>query len=176
MTAGTQGEARLEDTPGAGGGPAAAEGDLMRPGPPAPDGAATLDAGTRARLAAIGGDPLAVEARLSELAAEWDIERVLEVNALATSLIGSSIGILRKRRLLALGLPAMVAVFVLQHAVRGARPPEALLRRFGFRRRDEIERERLALLALRGGPFDPPPERLGLAGAIMRAGRRRLRR
>jgi hypothetical protein len=135
-----------------------------------------LDAGTRMRLVEIGGDPAAVEARLAELADEWDIERVLEVNALATSLIGTGIGILRRRRLLAFGLPTAVAAFVLQHAVRGARPPEALLRRFGFRRRDEIERERLTLLALHGGPFDQPPRRPGLAEAIARSGRRRLRR
>jgi hypothetical protein len=138
--------------------------------------AGALDGDTRMRLAAIGGDPVAVEARLSELADEWDIERVLEVNTLATSLIGTGIGILRKRRLLAFGLPTALAAFVLQHAVRGARPPEALLRRFGFRRRDEIERERLALLALRGGPFDQPPRRPGLAEAIARSSRRRLRR
>jgi hypothetical protein len=134
-----------------------------------------LAAPTRARLAEIGSDPLAVDARLAELEDEWDIERVLEVNALATSLIGTGLGLLRKRRLIALGLPAAVAAFVLQHAIRGARPPESLMRRLGFRFRAEIERERAALLALRGGPFDPPPRRHGLAEAVARAGRRRLR-
>jgi hypothetical protein len=171
MTAGSEGIGN-----GRPGGHMGAEGDLTRAGPPEPGDAATLDHGTRARLEEIGYDPAAVEARLSELAEEWDIERVLEVNTLATSLIGSGIGLLRKRRLLAIGLPAAVAAFVLQHAIRGARPPETLLRRFGFRRRAEIEGERLALLTLRGGPFDPPMKRPGLAGAIMRTGRLRLRR
>jgi hypothetical protein len=38
----------------------------------------------------------------------------------------------------------------LQHAVQGWCPPIPVLRRFGFRTADEINRERYALKALRG--------------------------
>jgi hypothetical protein len=47
-------------------------------------------------------------------------------------------------------LPGIVLPFLLQHAVQGWCPPVPLFRRLGVRTREEIEREKFALKALRG--------------------------
>jgi len=47
-------------------------------------------------------------------------------------------------------LPAVVAGFLLQHALQGWCPPLPVFRRLGFRTQAEMERERYALKALRG--------------------------
>jgi len=90
----------------------------------------------------------AINRRLQELEEEWDIERMLEANAASVSLIGLALGATVDRRLFI--LPALVAGFLLQHAVQGWCPPIALLRRLGFRTATEIDEERYALKALRG--------------------------
>ncbi|KGM14120.1 hypothetical protein N869_04010, partial [Cellulomonas bogoriensis 69B4 = DSM 16987] len=98
--------------------------------------------------AMVGAPEAAVRARLADLDHEWDVERVLQVNAAALTLLGVSLGATRSRRWLALA--AVVPAFLLQHAVQGWCPPLALLRRLGVRTRREIEAERTALKALRG--------------------------
>lgn len=92
--------------------------------------------------------PHAIERRLDELDAEWDIERVLETNAASAVLIGTGLGASVNRRWFA--LPAIVGAFLLQHAVQGWCPPLPVFRRLGFRTAAEIDRERYALKALRG--------------------------
>lgn len=99
-----------------------------------------------ARVAAAGPD--AVARRLGELDREWDIERVLEANAAGVSLVGLALGAAVDRRVLL--LPAVVAGFLLQHAVQGWCPPLPVFRRLGVRTQPEIERERYALKAARG--------------------------
>jgi hypothetical protein len=101
---------------------------------------------TIARCAAAG--PAAIEQRLAELEAEWDIERMLEANAATVSLLGLTLGATVDRRWFL--LPAVVAGFLLQHAVQGWCPPVPVLRRLGFRTPTEIDYERYALKALRG--------------------------
>lgn len=54
-------------------------------------------------------------------------------------------------------MPAVVAGFLLQHALQGWCPPLPVFRRLGFRTQAEIERERYALKALRGD-FDKVTE------------------
>jgi hypothetical protein len=90
----------------------------------------------------------AIDRRLQELEEEWDIERMLEANAASVSLIGLALGATVDRRLFI--LPALVAGFLLQHAVQGWCPPISLFRRMGFRTATEIDEERYALKALRG--------------------------
>jgi hypothetical protein len=92
--------------------------------------------------------PERIEERLHALDQEWDVERALEANAAAFSLGGVTLAIFSSRRWLA--LPALVAGFLLQHAVQGWCPPLPLLRRLGFRTQREIDQERYALKALRG--------------------------
>jgi hypothetical protein len=101
---------------------------------------------TGARTAAAG--PAAIDRRLAELDREWDIERTLEANAATVSLLGSALGLTVDRRFFA--LPAVVAGFLLQHAVQGWCPPVPLFRHLGFRTASEIDHERYTLKALRG--------------------------
>ena len=94
------------------------------------------------------GNPRLIEKRLRELDREWDIERALEANAAAVSLLGLSLGRLVSRRWYL--LPAVVATFLLQHAVQGWCPPVGLFRRLGVRTQREIDEERYALKLIRG--------------------------
>jgi hypothetical protein len=98
-------------------------------------------------IAAQGG-PKAVDRRLAELDAEWDVERCLETGAASLTLIGAAMGATVDRKWYF--LPAVVAGFLLQHAIQGWSPPLPLLRKLGVRTADEINRERYALKALRG--------------------------
>lgn len=86
--------------------------------------------------------------RIDALDQEWDIERWLELNAGSLALGGLGLGLAVDRRFLA--LPAVVLPFLIQHALQGWCPPIALFRRLGVRTRQEIDRERYALKALRG--------------------------
>lgn len=90
----------------------------------------------------------AIDRRLHELDREWDIERTLESNAATVSLVGLGLGALVHRGFYA--LPAIVAIFLLQHALQGWCPPLPVFRRRGVRTAREIEEERYALKALRG--------------------------
>ena len=98
------------------------------------------------RSVAAGGT--AIDERIAELDREWDIERALEANAAVVSLAGVVMGVAVNRKWFA--LPAIVAGFLLQHAIDGWCPPVPLWRRLGFRTQSEIERERYALKVLRG--------------------------
>jgi hypothetical protein len=89
-----------------------------------------------------------IDRRLRELDREWDIERTLESNAATVSLVGLGLGALVHRTFYA--LPAIVAIFLLQHALQGWCPPLPVFRRWGIRTAREIEEERYALKALRG--------------------------
>lgn len=85
-----------------------------------------------------------IRQRLDELEWEWDTERTLEANAaaiiLATLALGKTVD---KKWYL---FPAVVAAFLLQHAVQGWCPPLPVLRRLGVRTAREIEEEKRALL------------------------------
>ena len=78
-----------------------------------------------------GADAVAIDARIAELRREWDIERTLEANAATVALVGLGLGTFVDRRWLA--LPAIVAGFLLQHAVQGWCPPVPVFRRLGVR-------------------------------------------
>jgi hypothetical protein len=97
---------------------------------------------------AAAGGPEAIGHRLEELDREWDIERTLEANAATVSLVGVGLAAFVDRRFLA--LPAVVAGFLLQHAIQGWCPPLPVFRRLGVRTQGEIDEERFALKALRG--------------------------
>ncbi len=104
-------------------------------------------------------DPATIGRRLAELDHEWDIERVLEANAATVSLLGSALGFGVDRRFFA--VPALVAGFLLQHALQGWCPPMTFFRRRGFRTSAEIDQERYALKALRGDFRHIPADRDG---------------
>ena len=85
-----------------------------------------------------------IKERIKILEKEWDIERVLAVNASTLALSGLLLGITANRKWLA--LPAIVLPFLLQHGLQGWCPPLPVLRRMGVRTREEIDREKYALL------------------------------
>jgi hypothetical protein len=93
-------------------------------------------------------DRSAISKRIKELEEEWDIERILELNAASFSLLGAVMGVFVNRKWLF--LTGAVAAFLIQHAVQGWCPPISLFRRLGVRTKAEIEREKNALKALRG--------------------------
>lgn len=99
-----------------------------------------------ARCAASG--PRAIDERLWELDREWDLDRAMFAWAPLPIAVGLTLGLAVNRRFFV--LPAVVATFLALYATRGWAPPAALLRRRGFRTRDEIADERFALKALRG--------------------------
>src|SRR5688572_16174946 len=86
--------------------------------------------------------------RIHDLEREWDMERLLETNASALAFTGLVLGIIRNRKWLI--VPSVVLPFLFQHAIQGWGPPVPIFRRLGVRTRDEINREKYALKALRG--------------------------
>lgn len=102
------------------------------------------------RLGALSSDDRTalIDQRLAELDKEWDVERTLQTNFAALSLVGVGLASKVDKRwsALALGVPA----FMIQHALQGWCPPLAVLRRLGYRTAKEINDERFALQALRG--------------------------
>jgi hypothetical protein len=107
----------------------------------------------------------AITRRLAELDREWDIERTLEANAATVSLLGLTLGATADRRWFI--LPAVVAGFLLQHAVQGWCPPVPVFRRLGFRTQTEIDYERYALKVLRGDIQGLPEQGDGHARAAV---------
>ena len=89
-------------------------------------------------------DEAGIKRRIEELDAEWDIERVLEVNASTLALSGVTLGALVNKKWL--WLSAGVLGFLLQHGIQGWCPPLPVLRRMGIRTRGEIDREKYALI------------------------------
>jgi hypothetical protein len=112
-----------------------------------------------------------IDRRLEELHREWDIERMLEANAASISLLGLGLGAFVDRRFFM--FPAIMAGFLLQHAVQGWCPPVPLFRRLGVRTASEIDRERYALKVIRGDFEELPARTDGLgnskAGRILAA-------
>ena len=112
----------------------------------------------------VDAPPVVIERRLKELDREWDIERTLEANAAAFSLIGLGLGSFVDRRWY--WLSAAVGTFLMQHAVHGWCPPVPLLRRLGMRTEREIDYERYALKALRGDFRNIPAKQFGSNSAL----------
>ena len=83
-------------------------------------------------------------ARLGELDREWDVERALETHAAIVALASLGLGKTLHRGFYA--LTAIVAGFLLQHAVQGWCPPLPVFRGAGFRTFREIDEERRVLL------------------------------
>lgn len=92
--------------------------------------------------------PEEITARIKELEREWSIERLIESEAPVMALAGLGLGATVNRKFLF--LPAFVAGMVALHGVQGWYPMLPVFRRLGFRSRNEIDREKFAMKALRG--------------------------
>jgi hypothetical protein len=112
-----------------------------------------IEAEARERVRIISSNAQAIDGRLADLDAEWDVERTIEANAATLAFVGTVFGYFVHPYWLL--LPALVTAFLLQHALQGWCPPIPVLRRMGFRTAHEVERERQALKALRGDYADP---------------------
>lgn len=106
-----------------------------------------------------GAPPHELTRRIEQLEREWDIERWLETNAATVSLVGMALGSFVDRRWFA--LPAVVAGFLLQHAIQGWCPPLPVFRRLGVRTAAEIHDEIVELRRLRGDFIEAAPEASG---------------
>lgn len=93
----------------------------------------------------LNATPEVIRERVEELDHEWDIERMLEVNASTLALTGLVLGATVNKKWLI--LPGIVLPLLLQHGLRGWCPPLPVLRHLGVRTRGEIDREKYALLA-----------------------------
>lgn len=101
------------------------------------------------RVATCGAaGPRAIGERLVELDREWDIERVIELEAPLTILAGLGLSATAGRKWLA--VPLFASGMLLLHALHGWYPLIPVLRRLGFRTQREIAAERYALKAMRG--------------------------
>lgn len=98
--------------------------------------------------------PEIIDTRLRELDREWDIERVLELNASLLTLTGVVLGKFVNRKWLYLSMG--VTGFLAQHALQGWCPPLPILRGMGIRTCQEIEQERYALKMIRGDTTSVP--------------------
>lgn len=94
------------------------------------------------------GERADIDRRLDSLDREWDVQRVIELEAAMTIGGGLLLGLARRRPWL--GLSAFAAAMVLLHSARGTYPLLPLLRRLGVRSAAEISHEHRALRVLRG--------------------------
>ncbi|HKP98401.1 MAG TPA: DUF2892 domain-containing protein [Fibrobacteria bacterium] len=90
----------------------------------------------------------AITLRLAELDREWPVDRALMAGAGSFVWLGLILGTTAKRRLY--GISAAAGAVLLAYAFFGWAPPVLILRRLGFRTRNEINLERIALKVLRG--------------------------
>jgi hypothetical protein len=106
-----------------------------------------IDAGTDRRVERYAGRSRDdIEKRIQTLDEEWDVERILEINASTLALTGLLLGITVNKKWFA--VPTVVLPFLLQHGLQGWCPPLPILRRLGVRTRSEIDREKYALKQL----------------------------
>lgn len=128
-----------------------------------------IDAGTAQQLLRYASRPEGdIEERIETLDREWDFERVLEAEAAGMGLVGVALGAVRGGAWLL--VPGFVAAMILLHAVLGPYPMLPLFRRCGVRTREEIEKEKYALKAMRGDFADvKAADRIARAQAAWRA-------
>ena len=85
-----------------------------------------------------------IQDRIIALEKEWDIERTLAFNASIMAFTGVVLSVTTNRKWLI--LPALVTAVLAQHAIQGWCPPLPLLRKMKVRTRQEIDREKYALM------------------------------
>lgn len=104
----------------------------------------------RAALRHYAQHPEQIECRLQRLRGEVDLERVLTTGLFGIALVGGLGTVWGRHKGLFRALAITATAFRLQLAARGRCPPATLLRRFGLRRRGEIDLEYHLLRVLRG--------------------------
>jgi hypothetical protein len=103
-----------------------------------------IDMVTEATVAHASDDASFRARRLAEIEREWDIDRTIMVGFAAMGTAALLLGSVFRDRRWRFPLGAQIA-FLLLHAAVGWCPPAVVLRRLGFRTRQEIETEHRAL-------------------------------
>ena len=85
-----------------------------------------------------------IQDRIIALEKEWDIERTLAFNTSILAFTGVVLSVTTNRKWLI--LPALVTAFLAHHAIQGWCPPLPVLRKMKVRTRQEIDREKYALM------------------------------
>ncbi len=101
---------------------------------------------TEANLSYFRENPSLISRRIAELDEEWDTRRVLQVATCGLTLGGFVLSLTKSS--LWRVLPVALAAGGLHHGITGQSPAEDLVRRLGFRTRDEIEFERRVLMKI----------------------------
>ena len=114
-----------------------------------------MEAQLRIRQAAASASTEALTRHITQLDYEWDFDRTVETEASLMGLVGLALGLAVDKRFLV--LPALVSTMLVIHATHGWYPLLPLFRRIGVRTRDEIDRERYGLKAIRGDFTALPP-------------------
>jgi hypothetical protein len=122
-----------------------------------------IDDDTLDHLMDVAQVPERAHHRLEALDREWDVDRVIEVEAATMGLVGLALGAFVRPAFLA--MPATVGAAVFLFGTRGMYPLLPIFRRLGIRTAREIERERYAVKALRGDFQSMPHERTSGPGA-----------
>ena len=112
---------------------------------------ARVDQVIEANLSRAAKEPRFATERLGELEREWDIDRAIMLGFAGMGTAALVLGLRRNWRW-RFPLTGQIA-FLLLHSVVGWCPPAVVLRRLGFRTRQEIESERAALLRMSGAGF-----------------------
>lgn len=89
----------------------------------------------------------ALTKRIDELDREWDIERVLEVNAAAVVFLSSIFSFKCHKWLY---VTTAVSLFLMQHALMGWCPSLPVIRHAGVRTSEEINDEKSGIKSIRG--------------------------
>ena len=113
------------------------------------------EAQLRMRAAAASASADELTRRITQLDHEWDFDRTVETEASLMGLLGLVLSVAVDKRFLV--LPAFVSTMLVLHATHGWYPLLPLFRRIGVRTRDEIDRERYGVKALRGDFATRPP-------------------
>ena len=87
-----------------------------------------------------------IQKRIEQLDKEWDMERLLALNASVLTITGVVLGSKVNKKWF--WMPGVVASFLGMHAIQGWCPPVPLFRAFGVRTRMEIDKEKYGLLEI----------------------------
>ena len=87
-----------------------------------------------------------IQRRIDQLDSEWDMERLLALNASALIISGLILGSRVNKKWF--WLSGVVTSFLGMHAVQGWCPPVPLFRAFGVRTRMEIDKEKYSLMEI----------------------------
>jgi hypothetical protein len=87
-----------------------------------------------------------IKQRIEALDNEWDMDRMLQLNASVFSIAGIALGARVHKNWFI--LPGVIAGFLALHAVKGWCPPVPLFKAMGVRSRKDIDKEKYGLMEI----------------------------